>query len=217
MGAGLYVNFIRFCLEQGALSFGRFTLKSGRISPYFFNAGVFHTGEALSILGGYYARTLRAAAIDFDVLFGPAYKGIPLVSAAAMAFFLEYDQNVQYCFDRKEIKQHGESGRLVGAPLTGKRVVIIDDVMTAGTAVQHSIELIHDAGATLVGIVILLDRQERGVNDVSAVQYIQNQYRVPVFSVIQLADILHFVKQDTAWLSYREAVELYQKTYGVLL
>lgn len=209
-------HFIEFCLAHQAMRFGSFTLKSGRISPYFFNAGVFHTGEALSIVGGYYVKALCAASIDFDVLFGPAYKGIPLVSATAIAFFTAYHRIVPYTFDRKEIKNYGESGPLVGAPLCGQRVVIVDDVITAGTAIQNSIRLIREAGGILVGIVVLLDRQERAAQGISTVQSIEAEYGIPVLSVMRLADILDFVKHDPAGVDYREAVQAYHQAYGLL-
>lgn len=205
-------DFVRFAVDQGALRFGEFTLKSGRISPYFFNAGQFQTGAALSALGGFYARTLIQAGIGFDMLFGPAYKGIPLVTATAIALARDLDRDVPWAFNRKEAKDHGEGGSLVGAPLAG-RVVIVDDVITAGTAVRESVTLIRQAGATPVAVLICLDRQEKGQGERSAVREAQETLGLDVISIATLGDIeSHLDHQGDAGL--KAAVAAYRNRYG---
>src|SRR5262245_18114249 len=182
-------SFIDLCLELGVLRFGEFKLKSGRTSPYFFNAGLFNSGRALAGLGRFYAAAIQQAGLAFDVLFGPAYKGIPLVSTTAVALADHHQRNVPWCFNRKEAKDDGEGGNIVGAPLHG-RALIIDDVMTAGTAIRESVELIRAAGATPVGVVIALDRQERGQTERSAVQEVEQVLGLPVTSILKLADLI---------------------------
>ncbi len=191
-----------------ALKFGEFTLKSGRVSPYFFNAGALCDGAALSALGSWYAQTLLDSQIDFDMLFGPAYKGIPLVTTTAVA--LAPQRNVPWCFNRKEAKQHGEGGTLVGAALQG-RVVVVDDVITAGTAIRESVEIIQAHGAELAAVVVTLDRQERGQGRLSAVQEVEQSLGVPVLSVASLSDLLRY-RQGAA---EHEALYAYQQQYGI--
>ena len=205
-------NFVRFAIDHGALRFGEFTLKSGRISPYFFNAGQFQTGAALSALGGFYASALIQAGIGFDMLFGPAYKGIPLVTATAMALARDHHRDVPWAFNRKEAKDHGEGGSLVGAPLAG-RVVIVDDVITAGTAVRESVTLIRAAGATPVAVLICLDRQEKGQGKRSAVREARETLGLDVISIATLGDIEgHLAHQGNAAL--KTAVAAYRDRYG---
>ena len=206
-------DFIRLCLELGVLRFGEFTLKSGRVSPYFFNAGLFNTGHAIAGLGRFYARAAALSGIDFDMLFGPAYKGIPLVTATAAALAEHEHMNLPFAFNRKEAKDHGEGGSIVGAPLAG-RVLIVDDVMTAGTAIRESVEIIRAHGATPAGVLIALDREERGQGERSAVQEVQETYGLPVVSVLRLRDLVEHLESagDTAFL---EAVRAYRNRYGV--
>jgi orotate phosphoribosyltransferase len=181
--------FIELALARGALKFGRFTLKSGRVSPYFFNAGLFSTGAALAALGRCYADAIDAAGLAFDVAFGPAYKGIPLATATAIALAERHGRDVPWVFNRKEAKDHGEGGSLVGAPLAG-RALIVDDVITAGTAIRESIEIIRGAGAEPCGVLLALDRQERGRAERSAVQEVEAEFGLPVVSILTLADLL---------------------------
>lgn len=208
-------EFIEFCLASKVLLFGNFTLKSGRQSPYFFNAGLFNTGEALATLGGYYAKALHDAKVEFDVLFGPAYKGIPLVSATAIAMASIYDRSTPFAFDRKEVKAHGEGGILVGSDITNKRVVIVDDVISAGTAVRRTMEILHDFNATLAGIVISMDREEIGQSsDKSAIQEIKAQYNTSVCNVISLTDLIEYLQQDDSQKQHLAAMLTYQEQYG---
>ncbi|HMN44274.1 MAG TPA: orotate phosphoribosyltransferase [Povalibacter sp.] len=206
-------SFIDLCLELGVLRFGEFKLKSGRTSPYFFNAGLFNSGRALAALGRFYAETIQQANLQFDVLFGPAYKGIPLVSAAAVALADWHNRDVPWSFNRKEAKDHGEGGNIVGAPLRG-RVLIIDDVMTAGTAIRESVDLIRAAGATPSGVVIALDRQERGQTERSAVQEVEQVLGLPVTSILKLTDLISHLqaKGDEQQLA---ALQRYRNEYGV--
>jgi orotate phosphoribosyltransferase len=209
-------NFIEFVIRNQILRFGEFTLKSGRVSPYFFNAGLFNTGEALSFIGRSYAAAIQHAGIEFDLLFGPAYKGIPLVSVTAAALAQEYGSNKPYCFNRKEAKNHGEGGTTVGAPLQG-RVLIIDDVITAGTAVREVMTLLAQSGAQAAGIVVALDRQERGTGSLSAIQEIEQQYGVPVISLINLQQIMEYLalQKDQGLGEYLQAIEKYRSAYGI--
>mgnify|MGYP002629489474 CR=1 FL=1 len=209
-------EFIEFVISNGILRFGEFTLKSGRVSPYFFNAGLFNTGEALSFIGRSYAAAIKHADIDYDLLFGPAYKGIPLVSVTAAALAQEYQINKPYCFNRKEAKEHGEGGLTVGAPLQG-RVLIIDDVITAGTAVREVMTLLKQTGAQAAGIVVALDRQERGNNSLSAIQEIEQEYGIPVISLINLQQLMEYLtgQNDAAVAAKLTTVEAYRNAYGV--
>jgi orotate phosphoribosyltransferase len=208
--------FIDFVIRHEILRFGSFTLKSGRTSPYFFNAGLFNTGEALAFIGNSYAAALAASGVEYDLLFGPAYKGIPLVAATATALAQQHGINKPYCFNRKEAKDHGEGGLTVGAPLQG-RVLIVDDVITAGTAIREVMDLLQRTGATPAGILVALDRQERGTGSLSAIQEIRQQYGIPVICIISLEMIVSYLgrQQDTALAQSLAAVEAYREQYGV--
>jgi orotate phosphoribosyltransferase len=207
-------EFLDFAIEQGVLRFGEFTLKSSRISPYFFNAGLFNSGHALARLGRYYAQAIVASGIDFQMLFGPAYKGIPLVAAAAMALADQHDRDLPWCFNRKEVKDHGEGGSVVGAPLQG-RVLIVDDVITAGTAIRESMALLAAHRAQAVGVMIALDRQERGPGELSAIQEVERRYRIPVVSIVSLDDLLTYLADRPEYARPLEAVHRYRELYGV--
>lgn len=206
-------EFIEFTLQHNALKFGEFKLKSGRISPYFFNSGVFQTGDALAKLGRFYAAAIVNTNVNYDMLFGPAYKGIPLVCTTAIALANEHKKNYPYAFNRKESKDHGEGGNIVGAPLKGK-VLIIDDVITAGTAVRESMQLIQAAKANLSGVVISLDRQERGQQNLSAIQEIEQTYQTSVISIIQLQHILEYIKDKAQYQDFLPKIQAYKKEYS---
>ncbi len=205
--------FIAFAIRRHALCFGEFKTKAGRNSPYFFNAGLFNDGDALRQFGQFYAKAILAAQIPFDTLFGPAYKGIPLVSAVAIAL-AEYGHNYPFCFNRKEEKDHGEGGSLVGAPLKG-RVLIVDDVISAGTSVRESAALIQSTGATPGGVVIALDRMEKGSGQYSAVQEVKKTYQMPVISIVDLNDLTSYLRDRSELASNLQAVERYRAQYGV--
>ena len=207
-------EFIEFCLAEKVLSFGEFTLKSGRISPYFFNAGLFNSGAALAALGRFYARAIVDAGVSFDMLFGPAYKGIPLAAATAIALADVHGRDVPWCFNRKEAKDHGEGGTLVGAPLSG-RVLIVDDVITAGTAIRESVAIMDSADAELAGVMISMDRQEKGSGTRSAIQEVENTYSARVINVISLADLVGYLQGKAGMESDLAAIERYRETYGV--
>lgn len=207
-------QFIRFALQTGVLKFGEFQLKSGRLSPYFFNSGLFNSGGSLAELGRFYAQRIHTSQLPFDVLFGPAYKGIPLAATTAVALADHHQHDVPYAFNRKEAKDHGEGGQLVGAPLTGK-VLIIDDVISAGTSVRESVEIIRAAGAEPAGVIIALDRQERGQGALSAIQEVEAQYQIPVISIINLDNLLRFIENDPDLQSHQPAVAAYRLEYGV--
>lgn len=207
-------EFLEFVISNKVLQFGEFTLKSGRKSPYFFNAGAFKTGKALAQLGRYYAAAIQQAGIEFDTLFGPAYKGIPLATAAAIALSEQYQRDVPYCFNRKEAKDHGEGGNLVGAGLNG-RILLVDDVITAGTAVRESLQLIAANKAQLVGIIIMLDRQERGQAQLSAIQEITEQHGVPVISIVSLQDLCAYLSEQPESAAILAAIQQYRAEYGV--
>ena len=210
-------EFIEFALEQEVLSFGAFTLKSGRISPYFFNAGRFRTGGALAKLGRFYAQALVHSGVAFDVLFGPAYKGIPLASAAAIALADQHQQDVPYVFNRKEIKDLGEGGQLVGADLVG-RVMIVDDVITAGTAIGEVMQILAaHPQAQAAGVLIALDRQEKGKGDLSAIQEVQASYQIPVISIINLNQLLAYIEQHPDLQVHAPAIREYRQAYGIEL
>jgi orotate phosphoribosyltransferase len=207
-------EFIDLCVQLGVLRFGSFTLKSGRESPYFFNAGLLNTGAAIGAVGRAYAAALAASELKYDMLFGPAYKGIPLVTITAAALAERHALNVPFAFNRKEAKNHGEGGNIIGSPLKG-RVLIVDDVITAGTAIRESIELIEAAGAAPAGVLLALDRQERASgSDFSAVQEVRNEYRIPVISVVNLSDLMHHVSRSGA-PGDLSSMKLYRERYGL--
>jgi orotate phosphoribosyltransferase len=207
-------EFIDFAIQAGVLRFGEFTLKSGRISPYFFNAGLFNTGEHLARLGRSYAQAIVDSGIAFDVLFGPAYKGIPLAAAASIALADHHGRSLPWCFNRKEAKDHGEGGNLVGAPLAG-RVLVIDDVITAGTAIRESVGIIQGAGAALAGVVIALDRQERGRGEHSAIQEVEESLGIPVTSIVRLEHLLEYLATQPDRGEDIARIEAYRAQYGV--
>ena len=209
-------DFLNFVIENEILRFGEFTLKSGRISPYFFNAGLFNTGEKLSFLAECYAASIVASGIDYDVLFGPAYKGIPLATATAMALASNHQVNKPYCFNRKEAKAHGEGGSIVGAELSGN-VLIVDDVITAGTAVREAVEIISANGAKLNGIAVAMDRQEKGTGELSAIQEIEQSYQIKVVSIISLQNIVDYlvVSENDKLQPYLDAVVAYREEFGI--
>jgi orotate phosphoribosyltransferase len=207
-------KFIDFALKKEVLRFGEFTLKSGRKSPYFFNAGLFNTGSALAQLGRFYAAALQRAGVEYDVVLGPAYKGIPLAAATCVALANEYDLDVPYAFNRKEFKAHGEGGNLVGAPLSG-RVLIIDDVITAGTAIREIMAIIQQTGATPAATLIALDRQERGSGELSAIQEVERDYGMPVISIISLDDLVQYLREQGDMAAQLAAIEAYRTEYGI--
>jgi len=206
-------DFIAFACQRGVLRFGEFTTKAGRQSPYFFNAGLFNDGASLGQLAGFYAAAIEGADVAFDVLFGPAYKGIPLVAAIAVAL-AGRGRNLPFAFNRKESKDHGEGGKLIGAPLAG-RVLIVDDVISAGTSIRESVELIRAAGAVPAGVVIALDRQERGAGELSAVQEVERNFAIPVIAVATLDDLIGYLHGHAELERNLAAVAHYRETYGV--
>ncbi len=206
-------NFIKFALDKGVLRFGEFTLKSSRISPYFFNSGLFDTGGSLAHLGRFYASALVDSQVEFDMLFGPAYKGIPLASTCSIALADEHQKDLPYSFNRKEAKDHGEGGTIVGSAIENK-VMIIDDVISAGTSVRESIDLINQANASPAGVVIALDRQEVGKGDVSAIQEIEESYKIPVVSIIKLEHLITYLQDNTELEEYYDKVKNYREKYG---
>jgi orotate phosphoribosyltransferase len=206
--------FIEFALRCGALRFGEFTLKSGRLSPYFFNTGAFDHGSSLAELGRHYASAIVTAGVEFDVLFGPAYKGIPLATAIAIALYHDHGRDVPLCFNRKEAKTHGEGGNILGSALRG-RVLIVDDVISAGTSVGESMQLITAAGAQAVGVMISLDRQERGRGVLSAAQEVEREHCIPVAHIVGLADILDYLRDQGGHPQQLAAIAAYRAEYGV--
>ena len=204
-------QFLEYCRQRGALKFGEFTLKSGRVSPYFFNAGIFNTGADLAALGNFYAEAIQHAEVEFDLLFGPAYKGIPLAAITASALYQHHARNIPYAFDRKEIKDHGEGGQIVGAPVKG-RVMIIDDVITAGTAIRQSMQLIESLGARVSAVTVALDRQEKGMGDLSAIQELE-QLGIQVIPIIRLDDIIQYLS-NSGQISQLRVVAAYREQYG---
>ena len=207
-------QFIEFAIERGVLKFGEFTLKSGRTSPYFFNAGLFNKGSDLAKLGRFYAAALMDAKVDFDVLFGPAYKGIPIATATAIALYDHYQKDTPYCFNRKEKKDHGEGGNLVGSELNGN-VMLVDDVITAGTAIRESMEIVEANGASLAGVLIALDRQEKGKGELSAIQEVERDFGATIISIVGLNDIIEFLKDDPEFNQHLPKVQAYREQYGV--
>ena len=207
-------EFLQLAIENEVLRFGEFTLKSGRVSPYFFNAGLFATGKAMALLGQYYAQAIIDSGIRFDLLFGPAYKGIPLAAVTAAALYEKHGLDIPWAYNRKEKKDHGEGGQLVGAPMQGK-VLIIDDVITAGTAIREAVEMIENTGAELAGVVIALDRQEKGQGTLSAVQEVEQRYGVRVANIAGLNDLMNFLVQDPSLSGFVEQMQTYRDTYAV--
>lgn len=208
------IEFIKFALSRNVLKFGEFALKSGRKSPYFFNAGLFSTGADLARLGEFYAKAIQSSAVDFDVIFGPAYKGIPIATSVSIALFNQFNRDTPVCFNRKEAKDHGEGGNLVGSALQG-RVMLVDDVITAGTAIRESMEIIQANGATLAGVLISLDRQERGRGEISAIQEVERDYGCKVISIITLKDLIAYLEEKPEMAEHLAAVRAYREAFGV--
>ncbi|WP_104400981.1 orotate phosphoribosyltransferase [Vibrio penaeicida] len=207
-------DFIEFALEKEVLKFGEFTLKSGRKSPYFFNAGLFNTGRDLARLGRFYAAALADSGIDYDVLFGPAYKGIPIATTTAVALADHHDVDTPYCFNRKEAKNHGEGGNLVGSPLEG-RIMLVDDVITAGTAIRESMEIIKANGADLAGVLVAIDRQEKGKGELSAIQEVERDFGCAVISIVSLTDLISYLEEKGENSEHLEAVKAYRAEFGI--
>ncbi|HCG8626611.1 TPA: orotate phosphoribosyltransferase [Vibrio parahaemolyticus] len=207
-------EFIEFALEKEVLKFGEFTLKSGRKSPYFFNAGLFNTGRDLARLGRFYAAALADSGIEFDVLFGPAYKGIPIATTTAVALADHHDIDTPYCFNRKEAKDHGEGGNLVGSALEG-RIMLVDDVITAGTAIRESMEIIKANGADLAGVLVAIDRQEKGKGELSAIQEVERDFGCAVISILSLGDLITYLEEKGNATEHLEAVKAYRAEYGI--
>lgn len=208
-------DFLQFAQETNVLRFGEFTLKSGRISPYFFNAGLFNTGKHLARLGRFFAQAIVDSGIEFDVLYGPAYKGIPLAAATSIALADHHGLDIPYAFNRKETKDHGEGGNIVGHALEG-RILIIDDVITAGTSVRESVDIIRSLDATPAGVLIALDRQEKGQNELSAIQEVEQQYDMPVAAIARLADIMAFLEDAPDQQDILDRVKAYRDQYGAV-
>ncbi|MGB2739813.1 MAG: orotate phosphoribosyltransferase [Cognaticolwellia sp.] len=207
-------EFIEFALSKQVLRFGEFTLKSGRTSPYFFNAGLFNTGRDLARLGRFYAAALQDSGIDYNLLFGPAYKGIPIATTTAVALADSYDIDMPYCFNRKEAKTHGEGGSLVGSALEGK-VMLVDDVITAGTAIRESMEIIQAHGAELSGVLIALDRQEKGKAELSAIQEVERDFNTKVISIVTLADLITYLEEKPDMVDSLASIKKYRESYGI--
>lgn len=207
-------EFIEFALEKEVLKFGEFTLKSGRKSPYFFNAGLFNTGRDLARLGRFYAAALADSGIEFDVLFGPAYKGIPIATTTAVALADHHDIDTPYCFNRKEAKDHGEGGNLVGSALEG-RIMLVDDVITAGTAIRESMGIIKANGADLAGVLVAIDRQEKGKGELSAIQEVERDFGCAVISIVSLGDLITYLEEKGNATEHLEAVKAYRAEYGI--
>jgi orotate phosphoribosyltransferase len=207
-------EFIEFALARQVLRFGEFTLKSGRTSPYFFNAGLFNTGKDLARLGRFYAAALMDSGIEFDLLFGPAYKGIPIATTTAVALCDHHDVDIPYCFNRKEAKTHGEGGSLVGSELKGK-VMLVDDVITAGTAIRESMEIINAHNAQLAGVLIALDRQEKGKGELSAIQEVERDFGCQIVSIIKLADLISYLSEKPGMEAELASVSTYREQYGI--
>ncbi|MGY6090074.1 orotate phosphoribosyltransferase [Avibacterium paragallinarum] len=211
---GYKIDFIKFALSRNVLKFGEFTLKSGRVSPYFFNAGLFNTGADLARLGQFYAAAIQASGLDYDVIFGPAYKGIPIGTTLSVALFNQYGIDKPVCFNRKEAKDHGEGGNLIGSPLQGK-VLLVDDVITAGTAIREAMDLIAQNQARLSAVVIALNRKERGKGELSAIQEVERDYQCNVLSIVDFDDLMQFIEQDPAYQQYLPAMRAYREQYGI--
>ncbi|WP_395338826.1 orotate phosphoribosyltransferase [Ningiella sp. W23] len=209
-------KFLEFAIARGVLRFGEFTLKSGRVSPYFFNAGLFNTGRDLAKLGRFFASALESEKAPYDMLFGPAYKGITIASATAIALYDSHQRDVPICFNRKEAKTHGEGGSLVGSPLKGN-VMLVDDVITAGTAIRDSMRIIEQQDANLSGVLIALDRQERGTGELSAIQEVERDYSTKVYSIVTLSDLIEYLAVNKAFDENVTSIKAYQQRYGISL
>lgn len=207
-------EFIEFALEKQVLKFGEFTLKSGRKSPYFFNAGLFNTGSDLARLGRFYAAALADSGIEFDVLFGPAYKGIPIATTTAVALADHHNMDTPYCFNRKEAKAHGEGGSLVGSDLQG-RIMLVDDVITAGTAIRESMEIIQHQGADLAGVLVAIDRQEKGKAELSAIQEVERDFGCRVTAIVSLSDLIAYLEEQGNASEHLESVKAYRAEFGI--
>ena len=207
-------QFIEFALARQVLKFGEFTLKSGRVSPYFFNAGLFNQGADLARLGEFYAAALQDAGLQYDMIFGPAYKGIPIATAVSIALFNRFHINKPVCFNRKETKDHGEGGNLIGSPLRGK-VLLVDDVITAGTAIRESMQIIQANEAQLSAVLIALNRQERGNGELSAIQEVERDYQCDVLSIIDFADLMAFIETQPEYQQYLPTMRAYREQYGI--
>ncbi len=207
-------DFIEFSLEHEVLRFGEFTLKSGRTSPYFFNAGLFNTGARLAALGRFYAAAIERSGVEFDVLLGPAYKGIPIAAATAVQLSEQVGRDVPWCFNRKEPKDHGEGGLIVGSPLRG-RVLIVDDVITAGTAIREVMDIVEGAGAEAAGVMVAVDRQERGTGELSAIQEVERDFGVPVVSIIDFSQIVAYVEESGRHTEHLDAIRAYRDEFGI--
>ncbi|MDO5054603.1 MAG: orotate phosphoribosyltransferase [Pasteurella oralis] len=208
------LEFIQFALSRHVLKFGEFTLKSGRISPYFFNAGLFNTGADLAHLGEFYAKAIQANGLDYDVIFGPAYKGIPIATTLSVALFNQFQVDKPVCFNRKEVKDHGEGGHLIGAALQGN-VLLVDDVITAGTAIRESMALIAANNAQLSAVLIALNRKEKGQGELSAIQEVERDYQCQVLSIVDFDDLISFIEQEAQYQQYLPAMRAYREQYGV--
>lgn len=207
-------EFIQFALSRNVLRFGEFKLKSGRVSPYFFNAGLFNTGADLARLGEFYAAAIQASGLEYDVIFGPAYKGIPIGTTVSVALFNQFGLDKPVCFNRKEAKDHGEGGNLIGSPLQGN-VLLVDDVITAGTAIREAMDIITANGATLSAVVIALNRKERGKGDLSAIQEVERDYQCNVLSIVDLDDLMQFIENDSQYSQYLPTMKAYREAFGV--
>lgn len=207
-------EFIEFAIKRDVLRFGSFTLKSGRVSPYFFNAGLFNTGGDLAKLGEFYAQALVDSNIDFNLLFGPAYKGIPIATATAVALANKHHIDMPYCFNRKEAKMHGEGGSLVGSELAG-RVMLVDDVITAGTAIRESMDIIQAHNASLAGVLIALDRQEKGKGELSAIQEVERDFETKVVSIVSLANVIDYLSESDSHNEVFDTIQAYRNEYGI--
>lgn len=207
-------DFIEFALSRNVLKFGEFTLKSGRVSPYFFNAGLFNTGRDLAKLGEYYAQAIQASQVEYDVLFGPAYKGIPIATTVAVALANQFNVDKPCCFNRKEAKDHGEGGNLIGAPLKGQ-ILLVDDVITAGTAIRESVEIIEANHAQLAGVFIALNRKEKGKGELSAIQEVERDYGCSVLSIVDFDDLISFIEKSEQYAPYLPKMREYREKYGV--
>jgi len=208
-------EFLEFAIDTGVLRFGEFTLKSGRKSPYFFNSGLFNTGGSLAKLGNFYAQSIMASKLEFDLIYGPAYKGIPLASALAISLSNDYGRDVPYAFNRKEAKDHGEGGNIVGYPIQGKKVLIIDDVISAGTSVRESMDIITANDAEAAGVIIALDRQEVGKGNTTAIQEVEKEFNIPVVNIVCLGNLINYLETEKADQAQIDAIKAYREKYGI--